>query len=124
LTATAWASAFCTTARADYGESFAERLIELRTYLIAHHPFAQRLLRIAELPGPRIKVDSMIRIDAHSAPTGKMEIAEVSSCVPGARLQQAPGAPAGARLSRRPSSVPVDAAFNPGVHVYSPTLPQ
>jgi len=38
--------------------------------------------------------------------------------------QQAPGAPAGARLSRRPSSVPVDAAFNPGVHVYSPTLPQ
>lgn len=93
MTATAWASAFCTTARADYGESFAERLIELRAYLIAHHPFTQRLLRIAELPGPRIKVDSMIRIEAHSAPTGKMEIAEVSSCVPGARLSRRPGRP-------------------------------
>ena len=69
---------------ADYGESFAQLLIELRAYLIAHHPFAQRLPRIADLPGPRINVDSLIRIEAHSAPTGKMEIAEVSSGVPGA----------------------------------------
>jgi hypothetical protein len=67
----------------DRGAHFAEGLKVARKFLTTYHPFARRLPRVADVPGPRICIDALIRIDAKSAPTGRMEIAEVSSGVRG-----------------------------------------
>jgi hypothetical protein len=70
-------------AAADRNEHFADGLITARKFLLKHHPFARRLPRVDDVPGERINLDKLLRIEARSAPRGRMEIAEVSSGIPG-----------------------------------------
>ena len=46
----------------DRGAHFAEGLKVARKFLTTYHPFARRLPRVADVPGPRIRVDTLMRV--------------------------------------------------------------
>ena len=68
-------------AERDIGRDFANQLIGVRRYLQRQHPLARRLVPIVDAPGDHIDFTEFIKIDARSAPTGKLEIASLSSGV-------------------------------------------
>ena len=72
-------------AETDYGKDYAEQLILFRDHLFAHHSAVRELkpLPVEDLEGPRLDLTSLLRVSARSAPTGRMELATVSSGVPG-----------------------------------------
>ena len=72
-------------AETDFGKDYAEQLILFRDHLFAHHSAVRELQPVPaeELEGPRLDLTGLVRVSARSAPTGGMELATVSSGVPG-----------------------------------------
>ena len=68
-------------AEMDMGRDFANQLIGVRNYLLRQHPMARRLVPIVDAPGEHVDLSGMITIDARSAPTGRLEMAALSSGV-------------------------------------------
>lgn len=60
-------------AERDVGRDFANQLIGVRRYLQRQHPLARRLVPIVDAPGDHIDFTEFLKIDARSAPTGKLE---------------------------------------------------
>ena len=72
-------------AETDFGKDYAEQLILFRDHLFAHHSAVRELQPVPaeELEGPGLDLTGLVRVSARSAPTGGMELATVSSGVPG-----------------------------------------
>ena len=65
----------------DYGEDYAAQLVRFRSYLQQHHPLSKRLLLAAEMPGERIDLSNVIRMEAHAEQSGALELAILDSGV-------------------------------------------
>ena len=65
----------------DLGREFANQLIGVREFLMRKHPLARKLVPVVDAPGDHIDFNAILKIDARSAPTGRLEIASLSSGV-------------------------------------------
>ena len=61
-------------ASGDYGEDFAAQLVAFCDYLFEHHPFARRLRLAKDMPGERIDLNKVVRLEAHSEQSGALEL--------------------------------------------------
>jgi hypothetical protein len=66
----------------DFGEDYAALLVAFRNYLNEHHPLSKRLSLARDMPGERIDLNSVVRLEAHGEQSGAMELAFLDSGVP------------------------------------------
>jgi hypothetical protein len=63
------------------GRDFANKLIGVRNFLLNKHPLARHLQPVVQFPGEHLDINGILKLDARSAPTGRLEMAMVSSGV-------------------------------------------
>ena len=66
----------------DFGEDYAGQLVAFRDFLQDFHPLAKRLSLARDMPGERIDLNNVVRLEAHAEQSGAMELAFLDSGVP------------------------------------------